>query len=179
MAVLLQYIFTANSLAPTTQASNVTGGTIAGTGVYADSSASYTSKPNLRYPALANAVNIATAITYNSYWYFTVTPASGYKIDLTTLTFNAAMGGAGTRGYGVRSSFDTYAASLGTADLATTDPTWTAVSITLTGLTNIKTVLTFRIYCYAGVTGQAVDFDDITLNGTIVKIGSSFLFNLI
>lgn len=178
MAVLLQ--FNGSSLAPSTVATNVTGGSLR---IDTPSTMDSITAGNLTYasdPAYAvlpdsTATSAATSVTNECYVVFSITPASGYSLSLTTLTFNAARGGTGTpRGYDVRSSADAYAATLGTADLATVRPTFTAVSINLSAAAfqNVAGTLTFRIYAYAPSNVNSIDFDDFVINGTVAASGT-------
>jgi len=123
--------------------------------------------PYNRVDPQGNATSAANAVTNGVFFSFTVTPNA--SMSLTDLQFDAARGGSGTpRGYDVRSSVDNYATDLSTADLATIRPTYTHVSIDLTGAAyqNLTTATTFRFYVYAPATGNSVDFDNIVLNGT-------------
>ena len=113
----------------------------------------------------------------NVYFSFDVSPDSGYELDLDELTFNIARGGAATpRVYDVRTSVDGFAASLtgGEVEILTQRPTWTPVSIDLSGAAfqNLTSPLTFRIHYMGqmGQFGQNIDFDDITINGMVVAV---------
>lgn len=177
MAVLAQYnggAATADSADANVTAGNLTNGSL--TSFNVNQTLGYASDPAYTaFRSAAAATNIADAITNNSYFSVTVTPASGYTMNLTSLTFTAARGGASTpRGYGVRSSIDSYASSLGTADLATQRTTWTNVSIDLTGASFQGIgAITFRIYIYAPINTVSVDLDTIALNGTMVAPATS------
>jgi hypothetical protein len=172
MAILLQYNFTTD-LGANTTATGVTGSVVTNnllTSLTTSSGLGYTNEPvALGIPA-TGATSAGTAITTDSFFYFTITPASGKKISLTTLTFNMARGGAATpRGYDVRSSVDSYAATLGTANIATQRPTYTAVSIDLSGASfqNVQSSITFRVYLFAPSNVNSLDFDTMVLNGTV------------
>ena len=113
----------------------------------------------------------------NVYFSFDVSPDSGYELDLDELTFNIARGGAATpRVYDVRASVDGFAASLtgGEVEILTQRPTWTPVSIDLSGAAfqNLTSPLTFRIHYMGqmGQFGQNIDFDDITINGMVMAV---------
>lgn len=176
MAVLLQYNFSADT-APSTVASNVVGSTILGEQLttFGTDTPGYGSDPSVTSAPASGATDAASAITADSFLYLSVTPASGYQLDLTSLTFNIARGGAATpRGYDVRSSVDNYAVTLGTAAIPTQRFTYTAVSIDLTdsSFQNLTTTTTFRIYLYAPSTTNNIDMDDITLNGSVSTGGT-------
>lgn len=122
--------------------------------------------PFNRVDPQGNATSAAQAITNAVFFSFTVTPNA--SMSLTDLQFDAARGGGGTpRGYDIRSSVDNFATDLGTADLATVRPTYTHVTIDLSGAAfqNLTTPTTFRFYVYSPGGGSSVDFDNIVLNG--------------
>jgi hypothetical protein len=118
----------------------------------------------------SGATSQALAVTNDSYFSFTITPAYGKKMGFTTLTLSAARINANTpTGYGIRSSIDNYATNLATANLATARFTFTSVSLDLNAGTyqNLITAVTFRIYAFAPATTDGVDFDTIALNGFV------------
>lgn len=119
-----------------------------------------------------NFNSAAAAVVGNAYFTFEVTPDASQTINLSSLTFNAARGGGPTRGYDVRSSIDGFASTLGTADLLTQRPTFTAVSIDLSGsqFSGLTTATEFRVYVYTPSIGSSVEFDDIELNGTVTAV---------
>lgn len=177
MAVLLAYNVT-SSLAASTTGTNITGGSLTNnllTSFSTGSGLGYATEPVIIANPTSGATSAATAISTDSYFYFSISPTAGNSISLTTLTFNIARGGSGTpRGYDVRSSADDYAASLGTADVATTRPTWTAVSIDLSGAAfqGMTATVTFKIYLYAPSTANSLDIDDVVVNGTTASSGT-------
>jgi hypothetical protein len=129
--------------------------------------------PFLRVDPQGNSATAAAAVTNNKYFQFTVTPDPGTELDLTSLTFDVARGGAGTpRGVVVRSSADNFAADLFQQDIGTARPTYTPVSIDLSGPSfqdlTAASPLTFRVYSYSPAAGSSLDFDNIVLNGTVV-----------
>jgi len=177
MAVLLQYNATTD-LAPSTTASGVSGATLTNnllTSFIRGNAGGYSSEPVVGAAPASGSTTSATAVSTDSYFNFTITPASGKKISLTTLTFNVSRGGASTpRGYVVRSSADSYAANLATADVATQRFTFTAVSVDLSGSSfqNSTSSISFRIYVYAPSTVNFLDIDDIIVNGTVADSGT-------
>lgn len=171
MTVLLKYACTTYTYNPTTTGTGVSGGALTNASCaalgYGDQGYAtdhvYTVGPH------NSATNIANAITNASYISFVMTPTAGYSIALVNLTFSQARGGATSpRGWGVRSSVDAYAASLGTADCTTQRTTFATADVDLSGagFQALTTATTFRIYWYSPASSYTVDFDDITLNGT-------------
>ena len=175
--LLLQYNFT-SSLSPSTTTSGVVGGAVTNESLtsLATESLGYATAPHIVCGPATGATDVATAISTNSYFYFTVNPIVGKSLSLATMTFNIARGGAATpRGYDVRSSADGYAATLGAAAVATVRTTFTAVSIDLSGAAfqNYTSPITFRIYLYSPATTNTLDIDDIIINGTVGEGGSA------
>jgi hypothetical protein len=125
------------------------------------------------FPA-ANAIDAASAVANNSYFTFTITPNVGEELDLSSLTFNVARGGGGgtPRGYAVRTSVDAFAANVTQADVGTVRPTWTSVTADLSGpaYQHLTTGTTFNLYMYAPSTGSSMEFDSITVNGTVAAV---------
>lgn len=158
---------------PSTQASGISGGTMTNASLnnLTKGTSTYSTTPiYFLFPA-SGATSATSAVTANSYFSFSVTPTD-LEMDLTSLTFSAARGGSGTpRGYAVRSSIDSYAANIATANLSTVRPTWTDVTIDLSGASyqNLTSVITFRIYAYSPGITSTVDMDAITLNGTLTS----------
>ena len=74
------------------------------------------------------------------------------------------------RDYDIRSSLDGFATSLtGIVAIPTVRPTFTPVSVNLSGaqFQNLSSPLTFQFRFFTPTVSQNVDFDDITLNGTV------------
>jgi len=88
--------------------------------------------PYNRVDPQGNATSAATAVTNGVFFNFTLTPNN--TMSLSDLQFDAERGGGGTpRGYDIRSSVDNFASDLATADLLTARPTYTHVTVDLTG----------------------------------------------
>jgi len=176
MAVLLQYNLTSD-FAASTVAANISGGIVTNNllASFTRGTAGYDSDNVSSAGPTAGATSAALAVTNGSYFFVTITPTSGNSMSLTTLTINMARGGSSTpRGYQVRSSVDSFAASLGGADLDTVRPTWTAVSIDLSGagFQTVTSTITFNIYVYSPSTGNVIDWDDLVINGTTAASGT-------
>jgi hypothetical protein len=95
---------------------------------------------------------------------------AGHTLDLANLTFSAGRGGeAGLpRGWALRSDVDGFTNSIDTQDVPTTRPVFTDFQVDLSGpgFQNL-TEVTFRIYTYVDGGGRSVDYDFITINGTV------------
>jgi hypothetical protein len=177
-AVIAQYSFTGSTLNATTAAGSVMAGSItASPNVNGQATSTlafannvgYASQPTL---AVARANTGESATRANVYFQFAVAANAEMELDLSTLTFKVAQGGAsGPRDYDVRSSIDGYASSLtgGVVNIPTVRPTFTPVSINLSGSQfQDLPAITFRVYVFTPGVSQNVDFDDITLNGEAV-----------
>ncbi|HVY01592.1 MAG TPA: right-handed parallel beta-helix repeat-containing protein, partial [Candidatus Nanoarchaeia archaeon] len=172
---LIVYTFpSSNSGSPTTIASGVSGSTIVNdqglTTWELPASYAYPTDPELRFGPKTGATNAATAVSTNSYISFTITPDSDIAMNLTSITFAAARGGASTpRGWVLRSSVDSYSADIASSDLSTTRPTWSYFNIPLSAasFTNLTSATTFRLYVYSPSTSSTIEIDDLNINGTL------------
>lgn len=181
MATLAQYNMTSGSVAPTTTDSNFTVSNLLNDGpaplsLFAGGNLGYGTDAVLQVNPQDGCTSAALAVTNNSYFYFTLTPNSGISYSITSLTFSGARGGGSTpRGYAIRSSVDSYATNVGTADFTAQRTTFQSVSIDLSGTSSyqdLTTALTFRIYVYCPTSANSVDFDAITVNGTTASVGT-------
>lgn len=178
MAVLLQYNLT-SGFAPSTTASGVVGGTVTSASLtgFTNGNAGYSSDAvSSAYPA-SGATSASTAISTSSYFYVSISPIAGKQFSLTNLTIDMARGGAATpRGYDIRSSADSFATTLGTANLTAQRPTFQTITIDLSGASfqNVTgtTNITFNFYVYAPSTSNTIDWDNLTINGTISDSGT-------
>ncbi|WP_281336401.1 T9SS sorting signal type C domain-containing protein [Flavobacterium eburneipallidum] len=129
---------------------------------------------------------LTEAVSGNNYIQFIVTPNSGYSFTPTSFVFKWDRSGTGPSNVTLRSSVDNFTSDLGSVagmvsgGVATT----TDRTITISGLENITTPTTFRIYAYgATASGGTGGFDcaagstsNVVLNGTTAVIwnGSSW-----
>jgi predicted RNA-binding protein with TRAM domain len=118
---------------------------------------------------------IANAITGNDYIQFIVTPNSGSVFTPTSFVFNWDKSSSGPQNVALRSSVDNFASDLGT--IAPTAAIGTSNTITISGLNNIATATTFRVYGYGGTaTGGTGGFDvgsdvvNVQLNGYVKSV---------
>lgn len=147
--------------------------------------------PFLRIDPQGSSTNPDVANTNNKYFQFSIAANPGTDVDLSSLTFNVARGGAGTpRGFFVKSSVDNFVGALAASgnpglsanatnpignDINSARPNYTAVTIDLSaaGFQNIQNLasgVTFRVYAYAPSSGNSVDFDDLAINGTALAV---------
>jgi len=174
MASIVKYSITGSSLAPTTQASGVTGSSIANGSLssFGAGNDGWASDPVVSCNPPNSTTTASLSVTKNSYCYITITPDSGKKISFSKIILNAGRGGSSTpRGLKIRSSVDSYAADLYSAELATYVPNWTQVQASL-GLDfqAITSPITFRFYVWAPSSSYAVDMDDIDFTGDVADL---------
>ena len=119
-----------------------------------------------------NPTTLSESITGNDYIQFTVTPTTGSTFTPTSFVFSWDHSGTGPNSLALRSSSDSYAANLGSVTGLAASIT-TGNTITISGLTNIATATTFRLYGYgatntAGTGGfdVATNVVNVVLNGT-------------
>lgn len=158
---------TANTVATGVIASALVNGSL--TSLFFDVALGYPSDPTIFIRPASTTSTSGAAITNNSYFFMAITPSTGYTISLSSITFKGAKGGSSnSRGWEVRSSIDTYGATIQngtfTAQRATFE-TVTITSLTATQYQNLSSGITFRIYLYSPNTGASIEMDDITVIG--------------
>ncbi|MES2837449.1 MAG: choice-of-anchor D domain-containing protein [Bacteroidota bacterium] len=130
--------------------------------------------------------NLTGSISTSQYYEITITPAVGYSISLTDISFRAQRSGTGIRTYAVRSSIDTYGANLPASispananlsvetgniffwmlDATTSGQAGSFVTLGASH-TNLTTPVTFRFYGWnAEGAGGTFSIDDVIFNGS-------------
>lgn len=117
--------------------------------------------------------DLATAITDEDYMEWTIEPELGFKITITSVEFNFRKSSTGPSSLTIRSSNDGYASDLDTKIL--TGNTNNALIATISGVTNVTSALSFRLYGYgASSTVGSGGFEgpsaDIIINGTVSEL---------
>lgn len=120
---------------------------------------------------------LADAISGNDYFSLTVTPAADYQFTPTALTFIWDRSSTGPGNLTLRSSADGYTADLGSLSALPSGNQSATSTIAISGLTNLTSAVTFRLYAYGATaaTGTA-GFDTFATNGVpnnVVLDGSS------
>jgi hypothetical protein len=146
-----------------------------------NSTQAYPTTPSLAITFTGNYTNLPTSLSNAAWFTFTVTAGAGVTdCDLTSLTFHAARGGAGTpRGYGVFVTTPTTTDELlqAATDLPTQRFDWgTLQTIDLASVASLQNLsagqaVTFKLAAYAPTAGSAIDFDNITVNGKVAPAG--------
>lgn len=125
--------------------------------------------PVLRLEPGNNSNTPEEAVTKDKYFAFTVTANAGFTLNLSSLAFDAARGGAATpRGWALLSSVDGFTNVIDTQDVPTVRNELTHFTVDLSGPSyqNLTTV-TFRIYSYVPGGGRSVEYSNVTLNGKV------------
>ena len=137
----------------------------------------YATQPVLRIDP-AGSTTPAAAVTANRYWTFSVTP-NLTPLNLSQLRFDAGRGGGSApRGFALYSSVDAFATPLLSADVPTVRPTFTPYTVDLTGAAHqglaVGTPVSFRFYVYSPAGGSTLEFDNVSLTGTVVPEPTGF-----
>ncbi len=166
--ILLRYDFDGTSLAASSVNPNLSGSDVNFTG----STAAQVGFADLFVVNSGDGANSpSTAVANSSYFQFTITPASGYKMTLASFDLDAAYGSPGS-GFDLRSSVDNFATTLAAGNIGTGYPNFTTYNIALTdpAYLDIADDLTFRIYNYAGGSNPSGGYDNITVNGSTAVV---------
>ena len=118
--------------------------------------------------ASGNTLN--EAISGNNFIQFTVTSNSGFSFTPTSLVFRWDRSSTGPNSVTLRSSVDGYSANLGSVTGMAAALT-TGNTIIISGLTNITTATTFRLYGYGATgTGGSGGFDQPSVSPGVVNV---------
>lgn len=184
-ATVTQFNFNASGGAPTTVAANLTATAITNAGLNNFSTSTNFSSPyptnvlaaapsssGTGFSAASVITNPASLAATNSYFSFTVTPAPGFQMSLSSLTFDGARGGVSLpRGVAIYSVTGMGSPVFhGAVEFTTVRPTLQNYSLTLSGLANITVPVALRVYVFAPGTGNTVEMDNLTLNGTVGRV---------
>lgn len=120
-----------------------------------------------------NAINRYNANGWNTvsldntaYFYFTITPNTGYQISFVSFVYNGQASGTGPTSFAFRSSLDGFVSDIGT-------PTASGATINLSAtlFQNVTTPITFRIYGWGASGGSGTfSINDFTFNGSVSAI---------
>ena len=119
-----------------------------------------------------NPSTLAEAISGNSYIEFTITPTNGYSFSVTSFSFIWDFSSTGPKSVALFSSIDSYSTSLGSVvDMTTSTSTVRAISIS--GITNQVTAVTFRLYGYSATAAAGTGGFDTTSANTTPNVSLS------
>lgn len=126
-----------------------------------------------------NGSDTALSFTNNGFFSFTVTPDSGFELDLTSLDFLVTRGGTSeTRNYEIRSSLTGTTSLAGpvapTGDRSGGTAGMDNISLDLTAFTefqNLTSAVTFIfITATTGTFNATLEWDNITLSGDVTAV---------
>jgi hypothetical protein len=118
-----------------------------------------------------NPSTLANAIAGNSYIQFVASPVSGFSFTPTSFVFSWEHSAAGPSSLTLRSSADNFSTDL--ASITGTSITLSSYTITITGLTNITTATTFRLYGYGATSSTGSGGFDINSNIVNVQLNGT------
>jgi hypothetical protein len=129
-----------------------------------------------------NPSTLAEAIAGNDYIQFIVTPNSGASFTPSSFVFTwDRTATTGPSSVTLRSSADSFTSDLGSVTGMASGAITTSRTITISGLTNLSSATTFRLYGYAGTaTTGTGGFDigtntvNVQLNGTAIPEPSTY-----
>jgi hypothetical protein len=132
-----------------------------GNGVDTDPVAAGTQDPGTR----------ETAVGADAYWSFTLTPGSGFTVNLTSLTFDLGVKNGGSRpiSYSLSTSVGGFSTPVGpvvTAQATSNQPTY---DLSGTEFQNLTSPVELRLYLWSDAGGSSSSrwtFDNIELEGT-------------
>jgi hypothetical protein len=180
--VIVQYNFENTTAASTTAGPSATNANVMGSGTAVGANALQDfAIPDYGTQVLRAEVNPtatpdeASAVAAGTFWSFTVTPNSGFLMNLTSFTFDVARGGAATpRTWYLYSSVGGFTAGnqIASAEAMTARPTFAPASVSLTApqFQGLTSPVEFRMYISTPGTGQSLEFDNVTLNGTVAPV---------
>jgi hypothetical protein len=112
----------------------------------------------------------SAALTDNKYLEFTVTPQSGYQVDLTSLTFDL-LHQSGTANLSVFTSINGFTAGNAAGSASTTSTTYVGQSIDLSALSTQTSAITIRLYPWdLGNNTNQIRLDNVVLNAEVSPI---------
>ncbi len=175
--LIAQYSFTATNLDVTLAHPNITAGSISNGGALSqclvNASLAYSTTPVLQVnpSATSASTNVSASFASNNFFQFTITVDPGLTLSLSNLSFNVARGGSSSTRYtGVQTDL-TGATNLMEFSIAAVRPTWLVTNLDLSAmpqLQNISGSVTFLFAVATPSSGNSLEFDDITLTGSVI-----------
>jgi hypothetical protein len=116
-----------------------------------------------------------SAVNTGTFWSFTVQPNTGFRMNFTSFTFDAARGGtAAPRTWYLYSSIGGFnpGSAIASAEVLTDRPNLGPFSVSLAGaqFQGLTAPVELRMYLSTPGNTQSLEFDNVTLNGTVVVI---------
>jgi len=109
----------------------------------------------------------STSPDANDYYYFTITPQSGFILNLSNFVYTGQASGTGPKDFVLKSSLDNYNAVIGTANA-----TGTTISLSAAAYQNLTSAVTFRLYGYrsSNVASGTFSVNDFSFEGTVSQM---------
>lgn len=127
--------------------------------------------PSLSVTSTLTGSTQALAISGNDYYEFTITPNTGFELNLTSLTFDYSRFGGGLNAtFFLRSSADSFSADLGAVSTSSATYATATISLSSPAFQNVTSALTFRLYIFddMGNADKGDLVDNVILNGSVV-----------
>ena len=120
----------------------------------------------------ANGWN-STSLDANDYFYFTITPSSGYQVNFTSFVYTSQASTPAGMSFALRSSVDNYATDIGTATV-----TGTTIDLSGASFQNISSAITFRLYAWgAGSSANTFSVNSFSFNGSVDVVTYGVTYN--
>lgn len=167
-AQIAVYSFSGNTTSATSSNANV------GASVFSGSNSPSTSNSSPVFSAGSGSFAISQAgwtgsAPGSNYFEFTLTPASGYSVGLTSISFGSRSTSTGPTNFNFRSSSDSFVGNLNSGSLIN-DSNWYASGSQSVSLT-FSSATTFRLYASgASNAGGTFRVDDFTVNGSVTAV---------
>jgi hypothetical protein len=105
-----------------------------------------------------------SGIDLTDYFYFRITPGSGYAVNFVSFAYTGQKSGTGPANFAIRSSLDNYA-----TDITTTTSTGTTVTLSGASFQNVTSVIEFRLYGWGGSSAAGTySVNSFSFNGAVV-----------
>ncbi|RWW98742.1 YDG domain-containing protein [Flavobacterium cerinum] len=100
----------------------------------------------------------------NDYFYFTITPKAGYKLNLTNFIYSGQASGTGPNTYAVKSSADNYTATIAGGGANGT------INLSAGTYQNVTQPITFRVYAWGGNSATGTfSINDFSFSGSVIQ----------
>jgi endonuclease/exonuclease/phosphatase family metal-dependent hydrolase len=126
--------------------------------------------------AAARIGALNTTASGSAYFEFTLTPATGFTVNLSAINFGTRSTGTGPQAYSVKTSLNSFGADAATGTIAN-NSTWSLKTNTTNVTSTSGTPLVVRIYGYSGAGSPSAStanwrIDDLFITVTVVGSGA-------
>jgi autotransporter-associated beta strand protein len=105
----------------------------------------------------------SASLNTNDYFYFTLTPDSGYALNFSSFAYSASASGTGPTSFAFRSSLDGF-----TADIGSPSATGTTISLSDASFQGLSSGVTFRLYGWGASSSVGTwGIQDFAFSGTV------------